>query len=573
MWIQVRRLLIELKPFKKTLIIVGVAGLFMALAQWQLALKLQLLNDSLNEGKPENLIKIPPMFLSIMFVASVSRYLHLANMNYIAEQVTMRLRLRLQRKFMDLSQSFHINYDAGSGGLISRILSDIIIIQNGMRLVADFFTQPLTFFLLLGVLFYRDAKLTLYILIFLPFVLFILKQIGRSLRKYGTESQKILERVATIVKESIDGVRVIQSFRLESVMSKRFESVGNEYLVTRKKFHFRGEAAGPIVEFIATVIMMIIFMHIGMRISHGESTSGEFISYLGALIMLQQPIKKIQDSWVKFQETAVATGRVFSILESQQKIPEVSHPVSFPENWKSIEYRNVSFAYGQNEVLKNLNLTIKRGDIIALVGESGSGKSTIVNLLERFFDPISGEILIDGIDIRNFSLDQLRKNVALVTQDVFLFSDTIGSNINSGDYTKDSSHIEAAAKMANAHNFITNLPKQYTNQVGDRGGMLSGGEKQRVSIARAIFKDAPILILDEATSALDSASELEVQKGLDILMQGRTTIVVAHRLSTVLHANKIVVMKKGQIIESGTHQSLLETGGEYSKFISLQKLI
>jgi ATP-binding cassette, subfamily B, bacterial MsbA len=261
---------------------------------------------------------------------------------------------------------------------------------------------------------------------------------------------------------------------------------------------------------------------------------------------------------------------VFSILESKSEVPQATNPRPFPRDWKTITFKGVSFKYGGELTLKSIDLTVRRGEVIALVGESGSGKSTLVNLLERFYDPTSGEILIDDVPLGQIDLRELRHNVALVTQDVFLFRDTIERNIHAGDFSKPLAGIESAAKLANAHSFISSVPHAYQAPVGERGSFLSGGEKQRVSIARAIYKDAPILILDEATSALDSVSEMEVQKGLQHLMEGRTAFVIAHRLSTVFNADRILVMKKGEIVEQGTHETLVASGGEYHRFFQLQ---
>jgi len=293
---------------------------------------------------------------------------------------------------------------------------------------------------------------------------------------------------------------------------------------------------------------------------------------LVCLLGLSPPVKKLQESYVRIQETIVAADRAYSILENPGEVPQAESTKPFPKDWKTITYQNVNFSYGAERILKNVNLTIHRGEMVAFVGSSGSGKSTMVNLLERFFDPTQGEILIDQTPIREINLKDLRANIALVTQDVFLFSDSIERNIWAGDFSKSKDGVIPAAQSANAHGFIMRTPKGYQNQVGDRGNLLSGGEKQRISIARAIFKDAPLLILDEATSALDSQSEVEVQKGLDHLMQGKTALVIAHRLSTVAKAHKIVVMRAGEIVEIGTHQSLLQNAGEYHSLHQLQKL-
>lgn len=572
MWYIIKRLLKELRPYKGLVVIMAVAGVIMSLAQWQLAVRLKDLFDALGTRNANEIFRIPKLILGITFFMVIGRYIHLGVMNYLADLVTMRFRHQLQWKFMTLNQSFHSQYQGGSGGLISRILSDVVSIQHGLRLVADFFTQPLAFILLIGTLFYRDAKLTFLILIVLPPLLVFLRQIGRSLRKYGHGSQQILERVATIVKESLDGMRVIQSFGLEKEMDRRFTTAANDYLATRKRIHSRAELTSPVTELIATAVTMVIFTYIGLEITKGHATFGDFGSYLGALMMLQQPIKKFQEAFVKVQETVVSLERVYAIIDDESHIAEEQSTEAFPENWNEIRFNHVGFGYQTNMVLNDVDLTIKRGEVVAIVGESGSGKSTLVNLLQRFFDPTLGLVQIDDLDIRRIKLKDLRRNIGLVTQDVFLFSESVARNIHAGDLSKDASGIQAAAVSANAHDFIVKMPQGYDSPVGDRGGRLSGGERQRVSIARALFKNAPILILDEATSALDSASEVEVQNGLDHLMEGKTTIVIAHRLSTVIHANKIVVMKNGRIIEVGTHNQLLEQRGEYSRFIELQNL-
>jgi ATP-binding cassette subfamily B protein/subfamily B ATP-binding cassette protein MsbA len=287
--------------------------------------------------------------------------------------------------------------------------------------------------------------------------------------------------------------------------------------------------------------------------------------------MLNQPIKKFQESYVRIQNVVAVGKRIFEILDDPNEVPASTLNKHFPKSWEKITYKNVSFSYGREMILKNVNLEIKRGEVVALVGASGSGKSTIVNLLERFFDATSGEILIDDINIRDIELEELRQNVALVTQDVFLFSESIENNIAAGNRVRNKSDVQDMAILANAHDFIMKMPEAYQSRVGDRGNLLSGGEKQRISIARAMFKDAPLLILDEATSALDTASEIEVQKGLDHLMKGRTALIIAHRLSTIQKADKIVVLKNGEIIEMGTHQSLLSQAGEYRKFHQLQQ--
>jgi ATP-binding cassette subfamily B protein/subfamily B ATP-binding cassette protein MsbA len=303
---------------------------------------------------------------------------------------------------------------------------------------------------------------------------------------------------------------------------------------------------------------------------HQHLTVASFMTYIFSLGLLLDSVRRMQDAYIRVQQAAIGMDRLHDILEAPSTVADVVDPKPFPKEWNTIEFRNVTFSYKDEPVLKNVNLTIRRSEVVALVGSSGSGKSTIANLLQRFFDPQEGEILINGIPIRKMRMADLRRNIALVTQDVFLFNDSIERNIQLGNLEKDEASVLEASKLANAHNFIMSTPQGYKTSVGDFGSRISGGEKQRISIARAILKDAPILVLDEATSALDSESELEVQKGLNQLLEGRTALVIAHRLSTIAKATRIVVLKKGQIVEEGSHTQLLAQRGEYFKFHEMQ---
>lgn len=570
MLVEIKKLAQELKPFKKTLYVVAITGILNAAATTQLAYMLKDLFDGLSAGQKQAMFSLIPLALGLAFVQATSRYFHLYLMNYTAECIVQRLRQKLQQKFMRLNLTFHNNYAAGSGGMISRILNDIRIIQDGLRVVADIFLYPLMFVGLLVNLILIDWKMTLGTLVVAPIIALVLKSIARSMRKYIPQERDVLEYMTSTIKESLDGVRVIQSFNLERDMADRLVQESDRYLSIRKTIYKRQEASGPVTEFLATAIVLCVFLYVSFEIAAGRSTPGTFVGFIGSLLLLNQPIKRIQEAYVRIQEVTVSLKRIYDVIENTSEVPEVKNPVAFPANWKKITYKNVSFAYGKDMILKNINLEIQRGEVVALVGASGSGKSTIVNLLERFFDATSGEILIDDVNICDMDLKELRRNIALVTQDVFLFSDTIEKNIWAGDYHRDKADIIKMAKTANAHDFIMKMPHGYESRVGDRGNLLSGGEKQRISIARAMFKDAPLLILDEATSALDTASEIEVQKGLDHLMEGRTALVIAHRLSTIQKADKIVVLRQGEIVEIGTHQNLLQSQGEYYRFHSLQ---
>ncbi len=567
---ETQQILGELTPYKKRIAIIAISGIVMSLASWQVAVQMKSLFDALEAKNATDILQAPLRILGFTFLMTAGRYIHLSLMNYTADEVTTNLREKLQTRFMNLSVGFHSHFATGSGGLISRLFNDISFIRDGLRMVADFFREPILLFFLIGWLFVLNWRLTISIFVALPLVLWFIRQISRSLRKYGEQSQTTLEQMTSTIKESLEGVRVIQSFNLQSEMQNRFKKEASTFMLSRWKVHSRVELVGPVTEFIATLVTVAIFIYLGLEIKEGRATLGDFASYLTSLLMLQAPIKKIQESYVRIQETMVAVRRVFVLLENQDEIVEPKNPVPFPTSWKTITYRNVSFKYGRDDVLKNINLVIRRGEAVAFVGTSGSGKTTLVNLLERFFDPTSGEVLIDDINIKNFSLADLRNHIALVNQDVFLFNDSIQKNIHAGRFDRSSEHVEQAAIDSHAHDFISKIPGAYQSTVGDRGALLSGGEKQRISIARALFKNAPILILDEATSALDSASEMEVQKGLDRLMEGRTSLVIAHRLSTVAKAHRIVVLSKGEIVESGTHGDLLNHGGAYHHFFKLQ---
>ena len=353
-------------------------------------------------------------------------------------------------------------------------------------------------------------------------------------------------------------------------MEERLRQQGKDFIDMRRKVHARVELTGPITEFIATFLVLGVVFYFSQRISLGQATAGSLIGYITALLQMNEPIKKFQEAYVRVQETRVAAARVFILIDEKHEIEELPDAVDFPANWDQIEYRNIHFAYGEQTLINHFNLKIKRGQVVAFVGESGSGKSTLANLLARFYDPDQGEILIGTENIKDIRLSELRKNIGMVSQDVFLFSDTIEKNIQASVEGKTNEDIYAASKAAFAHEFILKQQLQYNTRVGERGNLLSGGEKQRVGIARALYKDAPILILDEATSALDSVSEVQVQKGLEQLMKGRTTLIIAHRLSTIQKADQILVLKKGQIAEQGTHEELLALRGEYTKLFQNQ---
>ena len=559
----------ELLVFKKYLFIVAIAGVIGAACKGYVAIFIKELMDAA-ATKPERLVPMAWMGAALALTIGLSRYFHIYLMNLAAEKVSQALRQKLQTKFMQLNLKFHNNYAAGSGGLISRTMNDINIIHDGLRLFADLFSAPLLFIFLVINLFILDAKLTFYILLVTPLLVFSLKQISKNIRKYATVGIEQLEKMTSTIKETLDGVRTIQAFNLEKRMQVKLNEQGNEFVAMRKKIHALIESMGPVTEFVATFLILGVVFYFSQKIALGLATAGSLTGFITAILQINEPVKKFQVAYVRIQETRVAAARVFHLLDEKSEIEESLTAAAFPKNWQTIEYKDVSFSYATENLIQNFNLTINKGQVVAFVGESGSGKSTLANLLARFYDPQNGKILIGSTDIKDIKLSELRKNIGLVSQDVFLFSDSIEKNILANEDCADNQAIEASAKAAYAHDFILKLPLQYQTLTGERGNLLSGGEKQRVGIARAFLKDAPILILDEATSALDSISEEQVQRGLETLMKGRTTFVIAHRLSTIQNADLILVLNKGKIVEQGTQAQLLLQKGEYFRLFETQ---
>jgi ATP-binding cassette, subfamily B, bacterial MsbA len=567
---ELKLILKDLLNHKPKLVIVAITGILMAAGQGMLSIVIKDMISAATKN-PEKLGHIAILGILVIFIMNLSRYFHIFTMNVVSERVSQGLREKLQFKFINLDLKFHNKYISGSGGLLSRTFNDVKVIHDGLRLFADLFSAPLTFVFLVGVLFYHDWRMTSYIIVVAPILLFILRQTSKSIRKYSLMGMQQLEDITSTVKESLDGVRTIQSFSLQNILRNKLVRQGADFIFMRKKIHSRIEFMGPFTEFLAAFLILGIMFYFAERIRSGTSDEGVLMGFVTAMLQINLPIKKFQEAYVRVQETRVSALRVFGMLEESSALVEPDQPVPFPESWSQIEYRNITFAYeAEKPLLKNFSLTIKKGTSVAFVGESGSGKSTLANLLMRFYDPDHGEILIDKIDIRNFSLNELRNKMALVSQDVFLFSDSIEKNIQAGIPEFDFDRIRKSAQAAHALDFIEKMPDKFKTAVGERGNLLSGGEKQRVAIARAIYKDAPILILDEATSALDSVSEEKVQMGLQELVKGRTTFIIAHRLSTIQGADLILVLKNGRVVEQGTHKQLMDQGLEYFRLFQTQ---
>ena len=590
-----KRLLPYLRPLRREIILMFIFGLGVTVISGLVPLLVQLLFEIYNRSDMASIQKFMPHFVLERFpfnqenrdkiarfvpflfpivyaLLGIFRFANAGLGTYISERVCAAVRVDLMRKILRLNLSYLGSFERGTGGLISRVFSDPVLLQQGLTFYVDLAREPIQAVIYLLYMVMLDWKLTIFALLFLPIFLGSVRKVGKSLRKHGVASRESMEDLTSVFKDSVDGVRVVQSFNLENEMLNRFNVRMKEYMHTVVKILVRENAVSPLNEFIVSFLLMGFALYSINEVLNGSTDSAKFLGFMAAAGFLQAPIKRLQDASIKIQQMIVVNDRIFAIIDGGKEVPQAVNPVAFPTDWKTIKFKDVSFNYGNNPVLKNVNLEVRRGEILALVGESGSGKSTLVNLLERFYDPTSGEILIDDIPINQIALHELRHNVALVTQDVFLFRDSIAKNIQAGDFEKTAGRatIEESAKMANAHHFIATTPQGYDSPVGERGAFLSGGEKQRVSIARAIYKDAPILILDEATSALDSVSEMEVQRGLDQLMASRTAFVIAHRLSTIFSASRILVMKRGEIVEQGTHADLIAKKGDYHAFFELQ---
>jgi len=423
---------------------------------------------------------------------------------------------------------------------------------------------------LIVVVFLRDWKLAIIALIIFPIAIFPIKEFGKRLRKYSRKSLQRIGSITTFLHETISGNRIVKAFNMEEYEKRRFAEENERYFkINLKRVKIRA-FSHPLMELLGGIGIAVIIWVGGYSVIRGEVTPGTFFSFMAAIFMLYAPIRELNKLNLEIQEGLAAAVRVYELLDTVSDIKEEEGAMPLSLISKGVTFQNVSFKYDEEIVLKDISLYVKAGEVIALVGMSGAGKTSLVNLLPRFYDVERGQVLIDDTDIRKVTLLSLRKQVGLVTQQTILFNDTVRNNIAYGRLKCEDQEVIEAAKAANAHHFIQRLPQGYDTNIGEQGVKLSGGERQRISIARALLKNAPILILDEATSSLDSDSETEVQKALEELMKDRTVFVIAHRLSTIRNAHRIIVLSDGQIVEQGTHEELLALNGEYRRLYVLQ---
>jgi len=473
-----------------------------------------------------------------------------------------------------LKQSFTFLSRHTTGSLMSHITTDVERIQSAVSEVAgELLKEGLTVLGLIVVLFVRDFWLALVALVGMPFVFFALMRLGRHLRASNETSLRRWKDISEILQETISGFRIVKAFAMEAFETERFRRGASSLLNTNLRMTRATAILPPIMEALGGLALIGALFYGRHRIETGQMTTGAFVSFLTALFLMYTPVKRLSHLNATLQGALAAGSRIFQVLDTHQEIHESKEATALPRMKSKLEYKDVGFRYsdGEGTVLKRINFSASPGEVLAIVGTSGAGKTTLVNLLPRFYDVTEGAITIDGVDIRQATLNSLRDQIGLVTQETVLFNDTVRANIAYGLKEIDEARVEGAARAAFAHDFILDLPRRYNTIIGERGSRLSGGQRQRIAIARAILKNPPILILDEATSSLDSKSERLVQEALQNLMKGRTTLVIAHRLTTVRRADRIIVLEGGEIQEVGSHDELLsKRGGIYSRLHALQ---
>ena len=515
------------------------------------------------------LYSAPVAIVVVITIRAAAQYLGNYLTEIVGQEITADLRNSLAAKILELPQSY-IDKNPSSV-LVSRVLSDVNLVRGG---IVDGFVSvikdSITLLALVSVAFYQDWLLSLIAFILFPFAIYPVIKSSKKVRRTSKKGQSSLARLATYLQESIVGSRVVKIFGMQGYELSRFEAENKSVRDTALKTTRAKLANQPLMELLGAVGFSAVLMYGGESVIAGARTTGSLFAFLTSLYLCYAPFKSIAKSNTSWQQGASAAEDLYAILDILPDPPESARPKEISGFSSSLIAQDVCFGYGDELVINQLNLEVSKGRTVALVGTSGGGKSTIIDLFCRLYEPTAGTITLDGIDLRDLSLDGLRKLISVVDQNTFLFNDTVANNIAYGHTDSSPERIEAAARAANAHDFIVQLPDGYDTLIGENGTMLSGGQRQRVAIARALIKNAPILFLDEATSALDSASEKVVQEALDRLMANRTTLVVAHRLSTVVNADCICVIAGGQVVESGTHAALLGHGGVYSRLFSTQ---
>jgi subfamily B ATP-binding cassette protein MsbA len=544
---------------------VGVAMLTASLAY----LVKPALDEIFFQKNSQMLIYIPLLVALVYLVKGLCDFGQYYLMSYIGQSVIRDLRAKMFEKLEEMSVGFFVRHSTGE--LLSRMNNDVSMVQGAITsAITGLVRDALTVVALVCVVFYRDFKLALIALAVFPLAIYPLLAFGKKLKRYSRRMLVSLEEITERLNETITGIRIVKAFAMEDYERAKFDQV-NQTLFNAFMQRFKVRAlSNPVMETLGGMGVCAIVFYGGYQVINGQSTQGTFFSFMAALLMLYEPIKRINEVNITIQEGISAGERIFALLDSPTDVMDRPGAIILENVRHEILFDNVTFAYETEPVLKDITIRIRAGEAIAVVGESGVGKSTLLDLLPRFYDVTSGRILIDGTDLRDMTQRSLRENIGIVTQQTILFDDTIRNNIAYGRPDLPLQKVMEAAKAANAHDFVINLPYGYDTMIGENGIKLSGGERQRIAIARALLKNPPVLILDEATSSLDSDSEKAVQSALEVLMRGRTTLVVAHRLSTIRNVDRINVLVNGRIAEEGTHDELLALGGEFARIYHAQ---
>lgn len=512
--------------------------------------------------------------LIIVSILLKNLFLYLAAyiLNPLKNKIVNQLRTELYEKVLHLPIGFFT--EKRKGDIISRITNDVGEVEGSVvGTLEGWVTDPLNIIVTLGTLFFISYQLTLFVLLCIPVIGFVIGRISRSLKKGSAEMTNLNAESLSVLDETLTGLRVIKAFNAEPFLRSRFFGINHRLVTSKNNLGFRRDLASPASELMGVMVFTAILFFGGQLVLKQHILTGSlFIAYLGLFYQLIAPAKSLSASFGNMARGTAAIDRIEEILNTQSAVDDNPNGEKLQTFTDCIELRNVNFAYNGTPVLKNINLKVPKGKTVALVGSSGAGKSTLADLVPRFHDVSSGELLIDGVNIKDYSLRSVRDQISIVTQEPILFNDSIEANIRLSKQEASQQEIEDAAKVANAYNFITKKEGGFETNIGDRGTKLSGGERQRLTIARALVKNPPILILDEATSSLDTESERLVQDAINKMMQNRTSIVIAHRLSTIRHADEIVVLQKGEIVERGTHDELLKKGGYYYRLVQMQEV-
>ena len=559
-----------MKPYWWRILVAGLASSAYGGLDATFAWMIEPLLKKIFVTKDMFIFTILPFAIILIFIfRAACRFLNDYFMRTAAQLAVQDVRNEIFRKnvFLDLS-FFHRNQ---TGSMMSRIVNDVAMMQDAVGgIITGVFRDFIGLVALLGVIFYRDWQLALISTLVIPLTIYPANILGRRIKNNARKGQEEAGYFASVLQETLSGIKVVKAFSLEQVMVDQFARANLKfYNFTRKLIKYNALSA-PIMEIITSLGIAAVIFYGGSKVLANKMTAPEFFSFITAMALVYSPLKKLISAYNEAQRSLGAAERVFEIIDAVPEIIDKPDGHTLAQNDNRVELRNVRFKYQDDYIINDVSLVVEKGEMVALVGPSGGGKTTLVSLIARFFDTSEGQIFIGQHNVRDITKSSLMKHIALVDQETVLFHDTIANNIRYGKPDASDDEVIRAAQSAFAHEFIMEMPNGYETSIGDRGVRLSGGQRQRLCIARAILKNAPILILDEATSALDTESEQMVQKALDNLMTNRTTFVIAHRLSTVLHADKIIVMENGRIVETGTHQELIQNSGLYSRLCSAQ---